>query len=35
MNCLAIERYWFYAGNDAHLARSRRDAMLAQLIQDW
>jgi hypothetical protein len=35
VNCLAIERYWFYAGNDARVARGRRDAMLAELIENW
>lgn len=35
VNCLAIERYWFYAGNDLTVARGRRDAMLTSLIENW
>jgi hypothetical protein len=33
VNCLAIERFWFYAGADLHLARARRDALLASLVE--
>lgn len=35
VNCLAIERYWFYAGADLDVARDRRDAMLSALIRNW
>jgi hypothetical protein len=35
INCLAIERFWFYAGSDLHAARARRDAMLTELIENW
>ena len=35
MNCLAIERYWFYAGHDLQIARGRRDAMLSALLENW
>lgn len=35
VNCLAIERYWLYAGQDLQLARGRRDAMLSALLQSW
>ena len=35
INCLAIERYWFYAGTDLELARGRRDAMLSAIIERW
>lgn len=35
INCLAIERYWAYAGHDLHAARARRDALLAELIESW
>ena len=35
MNCLAIERYWFYAGQDLQVARNRRDAMLSALLETW
>ena len=35
VNCLAIERYWFYAGTDLQLARARRDALLTSLIEHW
>lgn len=32
-NCLAIERFWFYAGDDLRVARQRRDALLAALVE--
>jgi hypothetical protein len=35
VNCLAIERYWFYAGTDLQVARGRRDAMLSALVENW
>lgn len=35
VNCLAIERYWFYAGQDLAVARGRRDAMLSALVENW
>jgi hypothetical protein len=35
VNCLAIERYWFYAGADLQLARGRRDAMLSAIVESW
>ena len=35
VNCLAIERYWFYAGKDLDVARGRRDQMLSALIENW
>jgi hypothetical protein len=35
VNCLAIERYWFYAGKDLDLARGRRDQMLTALVENW
>jgi hypothetical protein len=35
VNCLAIERYWFYAGTDLELARGRRDALLSAIIEKW
>ena len=35
VNCLAIERYWFYAGGDLEVARGRRDAMLSALLRNW
>ena len=35
VNCLAIERYWFYAGADLQVARARRDALLTSLIENW
>ena len=35
INCLGIERYWFYAGTDLQVARGRRDAMLTSLIENW
>jgi hypothetical protein len=35
VNCLAIERYWFYAGHDAQVARGRRDALLTALVENW
>lgn len=35
INCLAIERYWPYAGPDLHAARARRDAVLSELIEHW
>jgi hypothetical protein len=34
VNCLAIERYWFYAGRDLEIARGRRDAMLNALLEN-
>jgi hypothetical protein len=34
VNCLAVERFWFYAGRDLEVARGRRDAMLASLLQE-
>ena len=33
MNCLGLERYWFYAGQDLQVARGRRDAMLARMVE--
>lgn len=35
VNCLAIERYWFYAGTDLQIARGRRDAMLNAIVENW
>lgn len=35
VNCLAIERYWFYAGIELQIARGRRDAMLNELVENW
>lgn len=35
VNCLAIERYWFYAGIDLQIARGRRDALLTELLERW
>jgi hypothetical protein len=35
VNCLAIERYWCYAGKDLQTARGRRDAMLAAIVESW
>jgi hypothetical protein len=35
VNCLAIERYWFYAGVDLQIARGRRDALLSELLATW
>jgi hypothetical protein len=35
VNCLAIERYWLYAGQDLQTARGRRDAMLAAIVESW
>ena len=35
VNCLGIERQWFYAGADLQAARGRRDAWLAALVQNW
>ena len=35
VNCLAIERFWYYAGNDLNVARGRRDAMLISLVESW
>ena len=34
VNCLAIERFWFYAGQDLQRARARRDAMLASMVEN-
>jgi hypothetical protein len=33
VNCLGLERYWFYGGEDLRVARGRRDALLAKLIE--
>jgi hypothetical protein len=33
VNCLGLERYWFYGGQDLHVARGRRDAMLARMVE--
>jgi hypothetical protein len=33
VNCLGLERYWFYGGEDLQVARGRRDALLAKLIE--
>jgi hypothetical protein len=33
-NCLAIERFWFYAGDDLRVARERRDALLSAMVQN-
>ena len=35
VNCLAIERFWFYGGQDLVVARGRRDALLSALDQGW
>jgi hypothetical protein len=35
VNCLAIERFWFYAGAELEVARDRRDAMLSALVNSW
>jgi hypothetical protein len=35
INCLAIERYWFYAGKDLDVARGRRDQMLTAIVENW
>jgi hypothetical protein len=35
VNCLAIERYWFYAGQDLQVARGRRDALLSAIVESW
>ena len=33
VNCLAVERFWFYAGRDLQVARARRDALLTSLVE--
>ena len=35
VNCLGLERYWFYAGDDLQVARGRRDAILARLVESF
>lgn len=32
VNCLAIERFWFYGGRDLEIARGRRDALLSEIL---
>lgn len=33
VNCLALERFWLYAGRDLQVARGRRDAVLTALLE--
>lgn len=33
VNCLGLERYWFYGGHDLLVARGRRDAILAAMVE--
>jgi hypothetical protein len=35
INCLAIERFWFYGGQDLEAARGRRDALLTSIVEHW
>ena len=35
VNCLAIEKHWFYGGAELQAARGRRDALLAALLENW
>ncbi len=33
VNCLGLERFWFYGGYDLQVARGRRDAILAAMVE--
>jgi hypothetical protein len=34
INCLAVERFWFYGGADLQAARARRDTILASVLEN-
>jgi hypothetical protein len=35
LNCMGLERYWLYAGHDLQVARGRRDALLARMVESF